>query len=76
MFKNTACYSSVPITVQADLRVRKCALRLSEKNAKFRLLTERSLAKSGNHCKSRSKLLYMQGIHQDSSFFRHMVLKH
>jgi hypothetical protein len=26
MFKNTACYSSLPITVQAGLRVRKLAL--------------------------------------------------
>ena len=26
MFKNTACYSSVPITVQAGLRIRKLAL--------------------------------------------------
>jgi hypothetical protein len=26
MVKNTACYSSVPITVQAGLRVRKLAL--------------------------------------------------
>jgi hypothetical protein len=32
MIKNTVCYSSVPITVQTDLRVRKRALHSNHSN--------------------------------------------